>query len=857
MKILSLQALISVENGINNENNSTDNDLAIYCMDLNTINNLLAVGYIDGCIKIYDLNKYSLIANLDSHNGTVTCLKWSNCGNFLVSGSDDKTIIIWKKVSMKNSLHFSLVKRLIGHESDIQNISLNSADTLMMSCGLDCKIIIWQFTKQTQTFNKVIELDNIHTNFIKSCEFDPTGKFFASISDDKTLKIYKYSFNTINNTFKFNLEVEISEPFKNSKNFKITYFNKMHWSPNGQFLIIPNGSSGELENCCILIDRLNHWDYSFKLIGNAFPIEVCKFNPSVFIKEKENIPNFSINEITDQNLILATGGQEKCLVLWSTTKSVPLIIVKNLFKKQISDLAWSRNGSNLYISSFDGDIKVLSFESTNELNEFVNVTNDDEVTLKAIDPKYNYKLLQTYGATSKDDNADFGNDNDDWKNLESIDDVQIYKQIQKVLPNRFILNKNDTLLSSFDNNDVNSLESKNVVDNDKTQQPVVNILIPKKRSVEKNEDGTLKKRRLVLQAVPSEATKSVVVPLVKEKEKEKVDVPETKDTVIFDLKNLSKPNLKLPRLGYQTLIQGLKESNYQTDEQQALFGESKSMEELSSSLALNKMTMSSVIPDTDLHVQIFKNMNMSFEIRNNKERKMIYDPYNTGSLLDTDLTNISKMDCYLDGNLMWDFYCKENITHLHNINEHKLLIILDDHQVMILSSASGLPLVNKIYFNEPIVQIKTVIHDKNSSDYDVILIGVKGTLSIINETQIRAKEISISNLLYDPIDYDKNISLKKIKCFKKFMSVGLDKNTKELRLTLLNFKKLYDSEKEKYLSSLSKNHRSNKTFNLDENCIIKELRMNNYNTSKSSSLISESFVYSFKMGCWKVNTHID
>ena len=40
MKILSLQALISVENGINNENNSADNDLAIYCMDLNTINNL-------------------------------------------------------------------------------------------------------------------------------------------------------------------------------------------------------------------------------------------------------------------------------------------------------------------------------------------------------------------------------------------------------------------------------------------------------------------------------------------------------------------------------------------------------------------------------------------------------------------------------------------------------------------------------------------------------------------------------------------------------------------------------------------------------------------------------------------------
>ena len=104
MKLLTLQSLISTENGINNDSNSTSNDLAIYCMDLNMSSNLLAVGYIDGCIKIFDLNRHVLISNLDSHNGTVTCLKWSNCGNFLVSGSDDKTIMIWKRVAVKKSL---------------------------------------------------------------------------------------------------------------------------------------------------------------------------------------------------------------------------------------------------------------------------------------------------------------------------------------------------------------------------------------------------------------------------------------------------------------------------------------------------------------------------------------------------------------------------------------------------------------------------------------------------------------------------------------------------------------------------------------------------------------------------------
>ncbi|SGZ38702.1 uncharacterized protein HGUI_00902 [Hanseniaspora guilliermondii] len=854
MKLLTLQSLISTESGINNDSNSTNNDLAIYCMDSNANCNLLAVGYIDGCIKIFDLNRHLLISNLDSHSGTVTCLKWTNCGNFLVSGSDDKTIIIWKKVVVKKSLHFSLVKRLIGHESDIQNISLNSADTLMMSCGLDCKIIIWQFTKQTQSFNKVIELDNIHKNFIKSCEFDPTGKFFASISDDKTLKIYKYSFNTINNSFKFNLEAEISEPFKNSKNFKITYFNKMHWSPNGQFLIIPNGTSGQLENCCIIIDRLNHWDYSFKLIGNAFPIEVCKFNPSVFINENEYKADFSISDITEQNLLVATGGQEKCLVLWSTTKSVPLIVIKNLFKKQISDLAWNRNGTSLYISSFDGDIKILSFENTNELENFMNVTNDDgNILVKAVDPKYNYKFLQKYGALgSKADNDDFGNENDNWKNMESIDEVEIYKQIPKILPNKFILDKNDNQLTSLDNNEIKGQENNKFDEKGKHHQPTVNILVPKKRSIEKNEDGTIKKRRLVLQ--PVETKKIDSLPEAKVPAKQVNKPQELNESDLFELKTLSKSSLKLPRLGYQTLVQGLKESEFQSEQRQVLFNDSRSMDELTSKLSLNKMTMSSVIPDTDLHVQIFKNMNMSFEIRNNKERKMIYDPYNTGSLLDTDLSNLTKMECYLNGKLMWDYFCNENITHLANINKDKLLMILDDHQAIILSSKSGMPLTNKIYFNEPIVQAKSFGYDENSEEYHVLLIGINGTLSVLNERQALAKEVSITNLLYDPLPGNTNLSSKKIKCLKKIYSVKFDKDKHQIQLTLLNYKSLYHSELEKYLSCLSKNPRSNKSFKLNENSIIKELRRIKYKIDNSSLLTTEEYVYCFRMGCWKIDS---
>ncbi len=98
------------------------------------------------------------------------------------------------------------------------------------------------------------------------------------------------------------------------------------------------------------------------------------------------------------------------------------------------------------------------------------------------------------------------------------------------------------------------------------------------------------------------------MPLVKEKEKEKVDVPETKDTVIFDLKNLSKHNLT--RLGYQTLIQGLKEQlpNWWTT---SIIWWANLSEELSS-LALDKINY---IVSNSAPGYMFKylKMNMSFD----------------------------------------------------------------------------------------------------------------------------------------------------------------------------------------------------------------------------------------------------
>lgn len=858
MKILSLNTFLRENEFLSPDTASNDSsNLAIYCMDLNKNENLLAVGTIDGCIKIYDMNYNKLVSTLDSHSGTVTCIKWSSCGKFLISGSDDKCIIIWQKQHLNSNsniqkmIHFQLIKRLIGHESDVQNISLNNTNNLLMSCGLDCKIIIWQFNRTSLQFYKLIELNNIHINFIKSCEFDPTGKFFATISDDKVLKIYKYSFNNINNTFKFNLEVEISEPFTESKSFKVTYFSKMHWSPNGQFLIIPNGKSGILDNCCILIDRLNHWDYSFKLIGNALPIEVCKFNPIIFVKENEYMNSSdSLNNITEQNLIIATGGQEKCLVIWSTTKCVPLIVLKNMFTKQISDLTWDKKGCRLYISSFDGDIKILDFEDTNELTDFINLTNDseDDVKMKAIDPEQNYKFLQKYKNNKGNKTEGEGS-----KILETVEDIELEQKVKDLLPKKYQLNKDVD-----DENVFNKGETLNNNNNIKEAQPVVNILVAKRRTNDRNADGTIKKRRVALQTQPAVASPTKIpTPTPTDESNKKNTVDNKNKEISFNVKNLSKPSIKLPRLGYQTLIQGLKETNNNEEEKQQLFTNNNNtpIEMISSKIGLNTTSISTVLPDTDLHTEICKTTNHVFEIRNSKERKLIYsDPHD----IDESYSNLTKMTCFEKGVIKWEYVCKENITQLLVLNDKRLCLCLDDHQLIFLSIKTGLNITSKLFFNDRILQMKCLQNRKGlmETDDDIIyllLLSENGCITLMTEDRVFLKEIPTSHILYSDLILTGDQNINKIHCYKKIYDIYLD-NENRLTLDLLVFEKLYQNDFEKYMQSSKNNHSHNKAryFKFDERNIFKQLRKQHYSFNKNENelLIKESYNYSTNMECW-------
>ncbi|PVI02609.1 WD40 repeat-like protein [Periconia macrospinosa] len=141
----------------------------------------LASGAEDGKIRIWDLHKRKSAAILDSHVSVVRSLQYSSTQNMLVSGSRDKTLILWDAGTWKP-------KRTVAALEALENVGFTVQDQIIFSGGENGRIRLWSTATGHELTSE--QEPGLETDAIVDILYDSSSSSLISVHADQVLAFH-------------------------------------------------------------------------------------------------------------------------------------------------------------------------------------------------------------------------------------------------------------------------------------------------------------------------------------------------------------------------------------------------------------------------------------------------------------------------------------------------------------------------------------------------------------------------------------------------------------------------------------------------------------------------------------------
>lgn len=179
----------ALENSINWQKVSLDRTLGdlssghsepVRCMAISPDGQFLVSGSDDKTIKIWDINEEEEIYTLTGHSASVISVAFSPDGETLASASANQTIRLWNFNTRQE------IKALLGHSKPITCVAFHKKNnSVLFSGSLDATISVWNIET-----SQITHTHTTHTNGVTCLAVHPNGKNLASGGHDCTVIVW-------------------------------------------------------------------------------------------------------------------------------------------------------------------------------------------------------------------------------------------------------------------------------------------------------------------------------------------------------------------------------------------------------------------------------------------------------------------------------------------------------------------------------------------------------------------------------------------------------------------------------------------------------------------------------------------
>ncbi|MEH2331614.1 serine/threonine-protein kinase [Nostoc sp.] len=302
---------------------------------------------------VLDRQNWQCVQTLKGHSSMVHAIAISPDGQFIASGSNDKTIKLWqvgtgklvRQLGRWSSNHSNMVHSVafspISSNLSYQGESGKSAGVADLNRGIlasgswDNTIKLWDVNT-----GKEIRTLTGHANWVNSVAFSPDGKFLASGSADCTVKLWQVQTGIEIQTFTGH-----SDPVSS-----VAYSPRTPTTNSQERQLVASGSN----DYTIKLWQIYTGRNIYTLTGHSFFVNCIAFS-----KNGE---------------ILASGSGDNTIKLWhiNTGKEIRTLIGHS---DSVWSVAFSQDGQFLASGSWDNTIKLWHIHSGREISTLTGHSN--------------------------------------------------------------------------------------------------------------------------------------------------------------------------------------------------------------------------------------------------------------------------------------------------------------------------------------------------------------------------------------------------------------------------------------------------------------------------------------------------